>query len=155
MKTPYPHVPEARLTAELVRDQIGLMVNDVLAETTRRVAEAGVAGADEVRAAGRALAGFSGEVAREERELKRFLYARMYNAPPVAKVRAEAQRVVAGLAAAYRADPSLLPQEWRPRDPGLVPTLRAIGDFIAGMTDRYAIRQYRALVGPLDLPEAF
>jgi dGTPase len=94
-------------------------------------------------------------VAREERELKRFLYARMYNAAPVVAVRVEAQRVVAGLAAAYWANPMLLPEEWRPRDRGVVPTLRAIGDFIAGMTDRYAIRQYRALVGPVDLPEAF
>jgi dGTPase len=155
VKARYPQVPEARLTAELVRDQIGLMVNDVLAETRRRVADAGVASADEVRGAGRPLAGFSEEAAREERELKRFLYARMYNAPPVAAVRVEAQRVVAGLAEAYRADPMLLPEEWRPREPGPVTTLRAIGDFIAGMTDRYAIRQYRALVGPVDLPEAF
>jgi dGTPase len=155
VKARYPQVPEARLAPELVRDQIGLMVNDVLAETTRRVADAGVTSADDVRAAGRALAGFSEEMAREERGLKRFLYARMYNAPPVAAVRVEAQRVVAGLAAAYRADPMLLPGQWRPREPGLVPTLRAIGDFVAGMTDRYAIRQYRALVGPVDLPEAF
>jgi dGTPase len=131
------------------------MVNDVLAETQRRVAEAGVASADEVRAAGRALTGFSEEMSREERALKRFLYARMYNAPPVAAVRTEAQRVVAGLAAAYRDDPALLPEEWRPREPGEVAKLRAVGDFIAGMTDRYAIRQYRALVGPVDLPEAF
>ena len=151
----YPQVPEARLAAELVRDQIGLMVNDVLAETQRRVAVSGATSADEVRAAGGALAGFSAEMAREERELKRFLYARMYNAPPVAAVRDQAQRVVAGLAAAYRADSMLLPEEWRPREAGTVPTLRAIGDFIAGMTDRYAIRQYRALVGPVDLPEAF
>jgi dGTPase len=155
VKARYPRVPEARLAAELVRDQIGLMVNDVLAETRRRVAEAGAASADDVRAAGRALAGFSEDMSREERVLKRFLYARMYNAPPVAAVRVEAQRVVAGLAAAYRADPLLLPGEWRPQQPGLVPTRRAIGDFIAGMTDRYAIRQYRALVGPVDLPEAF
>jgi dGTPase len=155
VKERYPQVPEARLTAELVRDQIGLMVNDVLAETVRRVAAAGAGSADDVRAAGRALAGFSDATAREERELKRFLYARMYNAAPVAAVRREAQRVVAGLAAAYRADPKLLPEEWRPRDTGPVATVRAIGDFIAGMTDRYAIRQYRALVGPVDLPEAF
>jgi dGTPase len=151
----YPHVPDTRLAPELVRDQIGLMVNDVLAETRRRVADAGVTSANEVRAAGRPLAGFSEEVTCEERELKRFLYARMYNAVPVAAVRVEAQRVVAGLAAAYRADPMLLPEEWRPREPGLVPALRTVGDFIAGMTDRYAIRQYRALIGPVDLPEAF
>ena len=151
----YPQQSEARLTAELVRDQIGLMVNDVLAETRRRVAEAGAASIEDVRAAGRALAGFSADMAQEERALKRFLYARMYNAPPVVAVRIEAQRVVAGLAAAYRADPLLLPEEWRPVSAGPVPTLRAIGDFIAGMTDRYAIRRYRALVGPVDLPEAF
>jgi dGTPase len=155
VKARYPQVPEPRLHAELVRDQIGLMVNDVLAETRRRVAEAGARSIEDVRAAGRALAGFSAPLAAEERELKRFLYARMYNAPPVAAVRREAQKVVAGLAAAYRAEPALLPEEWRPRDPGLVPTLRAIGDFIAGMTDRYAIRQYREIVGPVDLPEAF
>ena len=155
VKVRYPQVPEARLTSELVRDQIGVMVNDVLAETQRRVADAGVGSIEEVRAAGRSLAGFSPALAAEERELKRFLYARMYNAPPVAAVRGEAQKVVSGLAAAYRADPSLLPEEWRPREEGLVPTLRAIGDFIAGMTDRYAVRQYRALVGPVDLPEAF
>jgi dGTPase len=155
VKARYPQVPETRLAAELVRDQIGLMVNDVLGETQRRVAGARARSSDEVRAAGRALAGFSEAVAGEERALKRFLYARMYNAPPVAAVREEAQRVVAGLAAAYRADPVLLPEEWRPTSRDPVTTLRAIGDFIAGMTDRYAIRQYRALVGPVNLPEAF
>jgi dGTPase len=155
VKARYPQVPEARLTSELVRDQIGAMVNDVLRETQRRVAEAGVESIEDARAAGRTLAGFSAEVAAEERLLKRFLYDRMYNAPPVAAVRKEAQRVIAGLAAAYRADPMLLPDEWRPSEPELVPTLRAIGDFIAGMTDRYAVRQYRLLVGPVDLPEAF
>ena len=151
----YPDAPEARLHAELVRDQIGLMVNDVLAETRRRVAEAGVASASDVRAAGRALAGFSAGLAVEERQLKAFLYANMYNAPPVAAVRVGAQRVVAGLAAAYRADPDLLPAQWRPAGRDEVAVLRAIGDYIAGMTDRYAIRQYRDLIGPIDLPEGF
>ena len=155
VKTRYPQVPESRLAAELVRDQIGLMVNDVLAETQRRVADAGAASAEDIRAAGRALAGFSEAMAAEERVLKRFLYARMYNAAPVAAVRKEAQRVVAGLAAAYRADPMLLPEEWQPQSVDPVATMRAVGDFIAGMTDRYAIRQYRALIGPVDLPEAF
>jgi dGTPase len=151
----YPSVPHARLTAELVRDQIGLMVNDVLDETQRRVTGSGAASADEVRRAGRALAGFSAEMAAEERALKRFLYQRMYNAPPVAAVREEAQKVVAGLAHAYGDDPSLLPAEWRPREAGATARMRAVGDFIAGMTDRYAIRQYRALIGPVELPEGF
>jgi dGTPase len=155
VKARHPHVDDARLAPELVRDQIGLMVNDVLAESLRRVGEAGVATLDEVRAAGRTLAGFSAGLAGEERALKAFLHARMYNAPKVAAVRAQAQQVVAGLWSAFAADPSLLPDGWRPRRCERVATLRAISDYIAGMTDRYAIRQYRQLVGPVELPEGF
>jgi len=149
----YPELPEERLAPELIRDQIGIMVNDVLEETQRRAA--GVKNADGVRSAGKALAGFSPAMAAAERELKTFLYARMYNSPALAAVRREAQRVVTGLALAYRDDPRLLPDAWRPEEPGTVPTLRAIGDYIAGMTDRFAIRQYREIVGPVELPEAF
>ncbi|MFN3944404.1 MAG: deoxyguanosinetriphosphate triphosphohydrolase [Allosphingosinicella sp.] len=151
----FPDVAPDRLMPELIRDQIGRMVNDVLDETRRRVAEAGVETIDDVRAAGRQLAGFSEEMAAEERALKRFLYARMYEAEPVRAVRREAQAVLAGLFAAYRADPSLLPAEWRPEGGDDVATCRAIGDFIAGMTDRYAVKLYRALVGQVTLPEAF
>jgi dGTPase len=151
----YPDLPDERLAPELVRDQIGLMVNDVLAETRRRVAEAGIGTADEVRAAGKALSGFSDALGREERVLKRFLHARMYNSPRVAAVKREAQRVVANLAAAYRADPRLLPPGWREEEADEIATMRAIGDFIAGMTDRYAIARHRELVGPVELPEAF
>ena len=151
----FPDVEEARLLPELVRDQIGLMVNDVLEETRRRVAEAGVESADDVRAAGRALAGFSAAMASEERQLKRFLYARMYESEPVLAVRREAQRVVAGLSEVYRDDPRLLPEGWRCDGADRVTTIRTIGDFIAGMTDRFAIARYRELVGPVALPEGF
>ena len=151
----HPGLPAARLAPELVRDQIGLMVNDVLAETLRRVADAGVATLDDVRAAGRGLAGFSADLAAEEGALKTFLHARMYNAPKVAAVRAQAQQVVAGLWSAFAADPALLPVDWRPAGADRVATLRAIGDYIAGMTDRFAVRQYRELVGPVELPEGF
>ncbi len=150
----YPDLDEARLVPELVRDQIGLMVNDVLAETRARLAAAGVESADDVRAAGRPLAGFSAAMTREEGRLKSFLYARMYEAPPVLAVAARAGELLAGLFEAYRQDPALLPPEWRPAS-GAGMALRGIGDFIAGMTDRYAIRQYRELVGPAELPEGF
>jgi dGTPase len=79
----------------------------------------------------------------------------MYNAAPVAAVRAEAQRVLTGLWAAYAADPSLLPPDRRAPEGGRVAELRAIADYVAGMTDRYAIRQYQAIIGPVALPEAF
>jgi dGTPase len=155
VKARYPDVPESRLAPELVRDQIGLMVGDVLAETERRARDAGVRNADDVRAAGRGLAGFSDALGEEEKALKAFLHARMYNAPKVAAVRAQAQQVVAGLWSAFAADSTRLPPAWRPPGANRVTTLRAIGDYIAGMTDRYAIRQYRELVGPVALPEGF
>ena len=151
----FPDVEEARLVPELVRDQIGLMVGDVLDETRRRLADSEVETVDDIRGAGRPLAGFSAAMAGEEAELKRFLHGRMYNAPPVMAVRDQAQAVVARLFAAYREDPRRLPPGWLPLEPDEVASLRAIGDFIAGMTDRYAVRQHRELVGPVELPEGF
>ena len=151
----YPEIEQERLLSELVRDQIGVMVNDVLDETRRRVEASGARSPADVRAAGQALAGFSTRMAAEERQLKRFLYARMYEAPRLLAIRTEAQKVVAGLFEAYRADPSLLPPEWRSASADPASTARAIGDFIAGMTDRYAIARYEELVGPLELPEGF
>ncbi|WP_310467733.1 deoxyguanosinetriphosphate triphosphohydrolase [Sphingomonas sp.] len=150
----HPGLAADKAQRALVRDMIGTMVRDVLAETKRRIAESGVATIDEVRAAGRALVGFSDELAAEEKALKAFLYARLYNSPALIPVRDEAQRVVAGLAAAYRADPALLPDGWQ-RDDGEIARLRAIGDFIAGMTDRFAIARHEELVGQVNLPDRF
>ena len=138
-------VEPKRLIPELIRDLIGTMVNDVLGETRRRCA--GLSSVGEVRAAGRPLAGFSPDLEAEERALKRFLYAHMYDAPEVRAVRREAQRVLAELFAAYAADPALLPEGWRPRSSDPVATLRTIGDFVAGMTDRYAIRRHAEILG--------
>ncbi|MEO5971745.1 MAG: deoxyguanosinetriphosphate triphosphohydrolase [Sphingomicrobium sp.] len=150
----HPGLAADKAQRALVRDMIGTMVRDVLAETARRVAEAGVGTIDDVRASGRALVGFSAVLAAEEKALKVFLYARLYNSPALLPVRDEAQRVVANLAAAYRADPALLPEGWQ-RDDGETARLRAIGDFIAGMTDRFAIARHEELVGPVNLPDRF
>jgi len=144
----YPEVAEARLVPELVRDLIGAMVNDVLAET-RRGAE-GLRSAEDVRGAGRALAGFSEGMAADERALKAFLHARMYEAAEIQPVRAEAQRILAALFEAYRDDPARLPEEWRPASSDPVAVARAVGDFIAGMTDRYAVARHREIVDPSD-----
>jgi dGTPase len=151
----YPDVAERRLLPELVRHQIGYMVADLLAETGRRLAEIVPASPGDVRTAGRPLVGFSDALAAEERVLKRFLYARMYDAPPVRPIRVRAQAVIANLFAAYLSDPHLLPEAWRPNGGGEVATLRTIGDYIAGMTDRYAIARHEALVGPAEMPEGF
>ncbi len=107
----HPGLDEDRKVKALVRDGIGSMVEDVLSETRRRIAEAGVETIDDVRSAGKALAGLSAALAEEERALKRFLYERLYNSPALVSVRVEAQRIVANLAAAYRADP-VAPARW-------------------------------------------
>jgi dGTPase len=147
-------LPPDKMQRALVRDMIGTMVGDVIAEVGRRVTESRVGTIEDVRSAGRPLAGFSAELAEQERELKRFLYATLYNSPELVAVKDEAQRVVAGLAAAYRAEPILLPPEWRSAGDEAEQVHR-IGDFIAGMTDRFAVRQHAELVGPVELPDRF
>jgi dGTPase len=137
----------------LVRDMIGHMVEDVLAETSRRVRETGIETIEDVRRALGELAGFSEELAVEERELKRFLYARLYDLPELKPVRQEAERVVSNLASAYRADPGLLPEWWQ-RGGNQEQQLRNIGDFVAGMTDRFAIARHEELIGPVNLPSS-
>ena len=146
----HPGISLDKQQRALVRDMIGTMVGDVLDETARRVADAGAQTFDEIRAARRPLAGFSDALAAEERELKRFLYARLYNSPQLQGIRREAERIVTNLANAYRDDASRLPPPWQHGEG--VNQLRTIGDFIAGMTDRYAISRHEELVGPVNLP---
>ncbi len=152
----YPGVARDLLARELVRGQIGLMVNDLIDETRRRIAASGVGSVADVRAAATALAGFSPALAEEERELKRFLYATLYHHPLQREASAVASTVVGGLFAAYRAVPASLPPAWRERLPDAEPSRsRHVADFIAGMTDRYAIARYREVVGPIDPPDGF
>jgi dGTPase len=152
----HPGVPVERLTGELTRSQIGVMVSDFIDETRRRVAEAGIETAGDIRAAGRALAGFSAGMEAEERLLKRFMYAELYHHPQQIASAEIARGVVARLFAAYADDPARLPDGWRARLPDGEPgRSRHIADFIAGMTDRYAIARHLEHVGPVDLPEGF
>ena len=147
-------LPPDKMQRALVRDMIGTMVGEVIAETERRVAHSGVSTIDEVRWAERQLAGFSSDIEADERALKRFLHERLYNAPELLAVRDETEHVISGLANAYRSDPSLLPDEWL-ADGGEVEQVRRMGDFIAGMTDRFAIAQHAQLIGPVRLPDRF
>jgi dGTPase len=147
----HPGISLEKQQRALVRDMIGVMVEDVLAETERRVGEAGVETIDDVRSAGHQLAGFSATLAEEEREVKRFLYDRLYGSDELELVRNEAERIVTNLAAAYRDDPSRLPPPWQYGSAG-VGQLRTIGDFNAGMTDRIANARHEELVVPVHLP---
>jgi dGTPase len=152
----YPDVDPLRLRSELVRQQIGLMVNDVIETTRTNLKSARVESVDDVRAAGLTLAGFSNEMAADEAELKRFMYAKLYHHPLQLAVAQSAQKIVAGLFAVYHQDGQKLPQEWRATLPTTEPDrARHIADFIAGMTDRYAIARYCEFIGAIDLPEGF
>jgi dGTPase len=150
----HPGLDPIKKVKALVRDGIGTMVGDVMEETQRRVREAGVQSIDDVRGFGSALVGFSGGLAVEERQLKSFLYERLYNSAPLTPVRKEAQRVIAGLAQYYLDNPASLPSGWQ-RGEGEVARQRGIADYIAGMTDRFAIARHEELVGPVHLPDRF
>ncbi|WP_374943317.1 deoxyguanosinetriphosphate triphosphohydrolase [Sphingomonas sp.] len=152
----FPGVEAERLMGELVRGQIGAMVNDLIGETHGRIAASGVGSVADVRAAGRCLAGFSPAMREAERDLKRFMYANLYHHPRQLAAADVARTVVSGLFAAYLADAVTLPAEWRQRLPADEPARsRHIADFIAGMTDRYAITRFREVVGAIDLPDGF
>ncbi|AKH42013.1 dGTPase [Altererythrobacter atlanticus] len=142
----FPGQPREALLRELVRGQIGLMVNDLIENTRRNVS--GISSLEEIRAAGRALAVFSPEMAVLERRLKTFLYERLYYHPEQKATAERAHSVIARLYATYHDDPALLSSGWRERLPEQEPARsRHIADFIAGMTDHYAMECYRRIFG--------
>ena len=150
----HPGLDRTKRLKALVRDGIGSMVGDVLEEARRRVDGSGVQTIDDVRAAGMQLVGFSDAIKAEERALKGHLYVHLYDSDALRPIRIEAQRIVGDLAAYYRANPDRLPVDWQ-RGEGEKAKLRAIGDYIAGMTDRFAIARHEDLIGPVSLPEKF
>ncbi|MDY7097619.1 MAG: deoxyguanosinetriphosphate triphosphohydrolase [Pseudomonadota bacterium] len=134
----FPNAPRERQLRELVREQIGLMVNDVLDHTGANVA--GIESVEEVRSAGRQLAGFSPAMAEHERALKKFMYEKLYYHPEQVEAAHRARDVVARLFAAYSQDATLMPDDWQGKLPQSQPhRARMIADFIAGMSDRFAI----------------
>lgn len=144
----YPDVAEERLLRELVREQIGVMANDLIAATRANIAESRVKTVDDVRRAGRTLVGFSPELAAQERDLKRFMYATLYHHPTQLAAAGRARVIVTDLFRAYQADPALMPPEWRDDCERDEPRRsRHIGDFIAGMTDRYAEKRHGEIFG--------
>jgi dGTPase len=144
----WPGLDPARLTHEVVRRLIGLTIEDVLAESGRRIAAANPASVDAVRRLGRPLIGFSDSMREADRVLKSFLRRRMYEHGRVAERAALAARVVRGLFELYMAEPGRLPAEWRAAaKPGEAARARTVADFIAGMTDRFAIEEHRRLTG--------
>jgi dGTPase len=143
----YPGLDEPRRGAELVRELISYLIEDVYSETLRRLAVARPQSADDVRNHDAPLVAFSAEAARAEAAIKEFLYQRMYRHTRVMRVMRDAEAVVRDLFARYRAAPDDLPADWAhgEGDDSEAERARRIGNFIAGMTDRYAIIEHRRL----------
>lgn len=148
----WPEIDERMLRLEAVRRMIGVMVDDVLAETEARLARHGIETVEDVRNAPETLVQFSSGMMAELAVLRRFLFERMYRHYRVNRTRSQARRVLAQLFQLFMAEPEVMPPEWQAsaltddRDA----RARAVCDYIAGMTDRYAIEVHRKLFS-LDL----
>jgi dGTPase len=143
----YPGLDEPRLIHESIRRLIDRMVRDLVAETRARLAASGVRSSDDIRALTMPVAAFSAEMRRNDAALKRFLYARMYRHSRVNRMSQKARRVVRELFRLFITEPECLPGEWRAATSGAgdPATARTVADYLAGMTDRFALDEHRRL----------
>jgi dGTPase len=142
-----PGLELGRHIGEAIRRLIGAMVEDVVAETRRRLDGAAPQSAASIRKLGAPIAAFSEPLLPELLALKDFLFRRMYRHARIAEVMARAQGLLTELFTAYINDPGLLPADWKKsaEDGVNAATARAVCDYIAGMTDAYAQAEYRRI----------
>jgi dGTPase len=143
VRAAHPGIADDRLAHELTRRQITFLVEDVIKTGARMLVEAAPRSPDDVRQAGQAMIAFSEATATEEAGLKRFLSAALYRNPRVINTMHAAEQVVEDLFSAYRRDPDILPPGRRLENGD--PLERRIADYVAGMTDRFALREHRRL----------
>jgi dGTPase len=142
----YPDARRETLISELVREQIGVMVNDVIKATQSRLTQNRINTAADVRAFAGMIGGFSEPLQERERALKQFMYANLYHHPTQLAAAENARKIVADLFACYSKNPMTMPGEWRDSMPSNEPQRsRHIADFLAGMTDRFAMRSHKLL----------
>jgi dGTPase len=148
--TRFPALERGRLVHELSRRLIDRMINDLIEETRRRLGRAGAASADAIRAAGTPMVGFSPEMHAHQQSLRAFLYDRMYTHFRQQRSHRRAREIVTDLFETFMGEPGCLPTEWQERldrTPEKPKTARLIADYIAGMTDRFAVDEHRRLCG--------
>ncbi len=143
-RTQYGDIELGRLIGEIVRRLIGTLIGDLIAETQRRIAARCPNSVAAIRAQPEALAAFSAPIGREIVALKEFLFAHMYRHPRVVASMKAAQGVVTDLFEAFSSDPTRLPPDWAAASgqAGDALTASVVRDYIAGMTDRYALREH-------------
>ena len=153
----YPDITEHYLIHEVIREMIGAMVGDVMAETQKRLRALNPQEPDAVRRAQHAMVAFSEPMYKKVEGLRAFLWERMYRHYTVRRMRLKVSRIVADLYGAFTTQYQLLPDNWQQRlveaggidDP--IARARIVADYIAGMTDRYAIKEHERLFNLADL----
>jgi len=145
----YPGIEQPRLIHETVRRLIDRMISDLLAQTRARLDKAAPGSASALRELGHPVVAFSAEMVDNDRALRTFLRERMYRHPKVRKMSSNAGCVVRELYEALSDDPDLMPQEWRARAENRDQSgvARVVADYIAGMTDRFALEEHERLLG--------
>ena len=142
----FPGLDPKRRRAEALRRVFGVMVSDVIDESRARLAEAAPADVAALRGAGRPMVRFSHGLFTQLKEIRAFLFSRMYRAPSVVEMRKRVTCVVEELFPLYMARPDLLPEEWQSdvaQAGDETARARLVADYIAGMTDRFALQQHR------------
>ena len=147
IRSEYPSIDSSRLVHALVRRLITWMIEDVIAETGSRLRALAPRSVEDVRHTGAPVGAFSAAMLAADRAIKDFLYPRMYRHPRIMRIMGDAERVVGDLFSRYAEQPENLPAEWShmveaDEDDA---RLRGIADFIAGMTDRYALAEHSRL----------
>ncbi len=152
VRADWPDLSARLVRLEAVRRMIGAMVGDVIEETGRRVAKTGVASATDVRELDHALVAFSPKMAADLGQLRLFLTERMYRHWKVNRTRSQARRLLSEMFVLFMNQPDVLPPEWfvKATADGDLGRARTVCDYIAGMTDRFAIEEHRRLfvLGP-------
>lgn len=147
----YPNISHEILVAELIREMIGAMVVDVLAESQKNLKVLKPQSPEDVSLAGQQIVVFSKEMNRQVTELRQFLFARMYFHYTNMRIRQKVEKIISDLFPAFVENYKLLPDNWQARvlavggETDRLQRARIVCDYIAGMTDRYAIREHERL----------
>jgi len=151
----YPALPERRVVHETVRCMINTLVSDLIQQSERNIAAQDPATIEEVRSAA-AIIAFSTEMNERQCALKSFLHTHLYRHYRVLRMGVKAQRIIGDLFGIFMADSRLLPPQFQPpAGQAELDRARAVADYIAGMTDRYAIREHRRIFAVEETPVSF
>lgn len=145
----FPDADPERLKYQTISSLIGLFIDDLTAETSRTIAANGIQSVADLRRINKLVVSFSPDLARKNRELKQFLLENLYHHYKVERMRVKAERYLSNLFQTYSAHPTLLPAKYV-KKMELFGRERVICDYVAGMTDRFALDEYKRLFEPYE-----